>query len=73
MKILVVDDEADVQTLFQQRFRKEIRSGELTLFFATNGFDALTVLNQNRQDIQLVLSDINMPRISVSIIAALIN
>jgi two-component system, chemotaxis family, chemotaxis protein CheY len=64
MKILVVDDEADVQILFQQRFRKEIRSGELNLFFATNGFDALAVLDKNRQDIRLVLSDINMPGMS---------
>jgi two-component system chemotaxis response regulator CheY len=64
MKILIVDDEADVQTLFQQRFRKEIRSGELNLVFATNGFDALAVLDKNCQDIRLVLSDINMPGMS---------
>ena len=64
MKILVVDDEADVQTLFQQRFRKEIRSGELNLVFATNGFDALAVLDKSQQDIRLVLSDINMPGMS---------
>ena len=61
MKILVVDDEADVQTLFQQRFRREIRNGSVNLMFATNGFDALAVLNKNGQDIRLVLSDINMP------------
>lgn len=64
MKILVVDDEADVQTLFQQRFRKEIRSGQLNLFFATNGFDALAFLDKNHRDIRLVLSDINMPGMS---------
>jgi len=64
MKILIVDDEADVQTLFQQRFRKEIRSGELNLVFATNGFDALAVLDKNCQDIRLVLSDIKMPGMS---------
>lgn len=64
MKILVVDDEADIQTLFQQRFRREIRNGELNLFFATNGFDALTMLDKNRHDIQLVVSDINMPGMS---------
>ena len=63
MKILVVDDEADVQTLFQQRFRREIRNGELNLVFATNGFDALALL-ENRQDIRLVVSDINMPGMS---------
>lgn len=64
MKVLVVDDEADVQTLFQQRFRREIRNGELNLLFATNGFDALAVLDENKQDIRLVLSDINMPGMS---------
>lgn len=64
MKILVVDDEADVQVLFQQRFRKEIRNGELNLMFATNGADAIEVLVKNGQDIRLVLSDINMPGMS---------
>ena len=64
MKILVVDDEADVQTLFEQRFRREIRSGTLNLMFATNGFDALAVLNKDGEDIRLVLSDINMPGMS---------
>ena len=48
MKILVVDDETDVQILFQQRFRREIRNGEVNLVFATNGFDALAVLDKNR-------------------------
>jgi CheY-like chemotaxis protein len=61
MKILVVDDENDVKVLFEQRFRKEIRNGILTLIFASSGFDALNVLDSNRQDIPLVLSDINMP------------
>lgn len=64
MKVLVVDDEEDVQLLFQQRFRKEIRSGELNLIFATNGLDALSVLGKEKQGIQLVLSDINMPGMS---------
>jgi len=61
MKILVVDDELDVKVLFEQHFRKEIRNGELTLIFASNGFDALDVLDNNKQSIPLVLSDINMP------------
>ena len=64
MNVLVVDDEEDVQTLFQQRFRREIRSGQLNLLFATNGADALSVLDRDKQDIQLVLSDINMPGMS---------
>ncbi len=37
MKVLVVDDEKDVQTLFEQRFRKEIRNGEIQLRFAFSG------------------------------------
>ena len=61
MKILVVDDENDVKILFEQRFRKEIRNGDVTLIFASNGFDALDVLDNNKLDIPLVLSDINMP------------
>ena len=62
IKILVVDDERDVETLFSQRFRKEIRSGEVELNFAFNGEDALTYLhNLNPFDLVVVLSDINMP------------
>ncbi len=62
MKILVVDDEPDVQTLFLQRFRKEIRAKELELVFAFSGEEALDYLdNGNRADVVLVLSDINMP------------
>lgn len=62
IKILVVDDERDVETLFSQRFRKEIRSGEVELNFAFNGEDALTFLhNLNPFDLVVVLSDINMP------------
>jgi len=37
MNILVVDDEADIQPLFKQRFRKEIKSGEMKLHFALSG------------------------------------
>jgi CheY-like chemotaxis protein len=61
MNILVVDDENDIKILFEQRFRKEIRNGEVTLMFAPNGFDALAILDNNMQDIPLILSDINMP------------
>lgn len=62
IKILVVDDERDVETLFSQRFRKEIRNGEVELNFAFNGEDALTYLhNLNPFDLVVVLSDINMP------------
>jgi len=64
MRILVVDDEIDVQTLFEQRFRKEIRSGEMHFTFALSGEDALTFLNQLQQEAVLILSDINMPGMS---------
>jgi two-component system, chemotaxis family, chemotaxis protein CheY len=61
MKILVVDDEADVQPLFIQRFRKEIRSGEFDFAFSLSGEDALEYLKKNHSEVVLILSDINMP------------
>jgi CheY-like chemotaxis protein len=61
MKILVVDDEKDMQSLFEQRFRKEIRSGMLQFAFAISGEQALTFLNQHCHEAVLILSDINMP------------
>jgi len=64
MKILVVDDEKDVQTLFTQRFRKEIRSKEIEFDFAYSGDEALTYLNQKVHEPLLILSDINMPGMS---------
>ena len=60
MKVLVVDDEKDVQTLFEQRFRKEIKSGEIDFVFAFSGEEALVYLNQHDQEAVLILSDINM-------------
>jgi len=50
MKILVVDDEQDVQMLFEQRFRKEIKSNEIQFAFAFSGEDALTYLNANQHE-----------------------
>lgn len=64
MKILVVDDEQDVKILFQQRFRKEIRKGELEFVFAFSGEEALKVLKSMEQEAVLILSDINMPGMS---------
>jgi len=64
MKILVVDDEKDVQTLFEQRFRKEIRSGAMTFVFAFSGEDALQYIDKNEHEAILILSDINMPGMS---------
>jgi len=64
MKILVVDDERDVQILFEQRFRKEIREGVMNFVFAYSGEEALGYLNQHVHEAVLILSDINMPGIS---------
>jgi two-component system chemotaxis response regulator CheY len=61
MKILVVDDEADVQPLFIQRFRKEIRNGEFDFSFALSGEEALNYLHTAHSEVVLILSDINMP------------
>lgn len=59
-KILVVDDEADLQVLIRQKFRKKIKAEEYHFFFAINGVDALHQLDKF-DDIDIVLSDINMP------------
>ncbi len=64
MKILVVDDEQDVKVLFEQRFRKEIRKGELDFVFAFSGEEALEVMSHMSQEAVLILSDINMPGMS---------
>lgn len=62
MKFLVVDDEKDVEFLFRQKFRKEIRKGELELVFAFSGQEALKILNSSKPpDVVYVFSDINMP------------
>ncbi len=59
-KILVVDDEADLEVLIKQKFRQEIREQKYEFLFAINGRHALEQLEQN-SDVDLVLSDINMP------------
>ena len=64
MKILVVDDEADVQPLFLQRFRREIREHEFEFDFALSGEDALNYLHDKHSEVVLILSDINMPGMS---------
>ena len=60
-RILVVDDEPDLETLIQQKFRHQIRDGAVSFLFARDGVEALTVLEAN-QDVDLVVTDINMPR-----------
>ncbi len=64
MKILVVDDEKDVQILFQQRFRKEIKKGKMKFIFAFSGEDAIDYLEEHLHEAVLILSDINMPGMS---------
>jgi len=64
MKVLVVDDEKDVQTLFEQRFRREIKSGEIQFDFVFSGEEALEYLDKNQSEAVLILSDINMPGMS---------
>lgn len=64
MKILVVDDEQDIQPLFKQRFRREIKSHELEIEFALSGEAALVYLQANGFSDKLILSDINMPGMS---------
>lgn len=62
MKFLVVDDEKDVEFLFRQKFRKEIRKGDIELVFAFSGKEALELLNSSKPpDVVYVFSDINMP------------
>lgn len=63
-KVLVVDDEIDIQQLFIQRFRREIKSGELIFNFATSGEEALAYLKGHESEAVLILSDINMPGMS---------
>jgi two-component system chemotaxis response regulator CheY len=60
-KILVVDDERDIQNLFEQHFRKEIKNGELNFVFAFSGEEALEFMKDHEQEAVLILSDINMP------------
>ena len=64
MKILVVDDEKDIQPLFLQRFRREIKKGEFEFVFAYSGEEALSCLEKYNQEAVLILSDINMPGMS---------
>jgi class 3 adenylate cyclase len=59
-KILVADDETDLELLIKQKFRRQIREKEFEFVFAVNGVDALEKLGLH-QDIHIVLTDINMP------------
>ncbi|MEO0532940.1 MAG: EAL domain-containing protein [Cyanobacteria bacterium P01_A01_bin.123] len=59
--VLVVDDEIEIERLLRQRFRKSIQAGELNFQFVQNGVEALQVLNDAEDQIDMVLTDIRMP------------
>jgi YesN/AraC family two-component response regulator len=62
MKVMVVDDEEDIQSLFKQKFRKEIKAGKIEFHFALSAKAALDYLESHKKaSIVLILSDINMP------------
>ena len=60
-RILMVDDEPDLEPLVLQRMRRKIESGEYNFVFAHSGVEALDVLKEH-QHIDIVISDINMPQ-----------
>ena len=63
--ILVVDDEPDVEALFSQQFRRDIRDGRFTMDFAQSAEDALELISgAAKGSLILILSDINMPGMS---------
>jgi CheY-like chemotaxis protein len=65
LKILVVDDEKDIELLFRQRFRKALKEGRMELSFAFSGESAMDFLEGSESpDVALILSDINMPGMS---------
>src|SRR5437660_8154107 len=60
--ILLVDDEPDLETLVQQKFRRQIREGQVRFLFARDGAEALEMLGNGGGAVDMVVSDINMPR-----------
>jgi len=65
MKFLVVDDEKDVEMLFRQKFRKEVRQGLIEFEFAFSGQEAIELLRSKKPpDVVYIFSDINMPKMS---------
>ena len=60
-QILVVDDEPDMKALVLQKFRRQIGDGAINFLFASDGIEALAMLEAN-SDIDMVVADINMPR-----------
>lgn len=72
VKILSVDDEMDLELLLTQYFRRKIRKGEYEFVFAHNGLEALTMMLKH-PDIEIILSDINMPEMDGLTLLAKIN
>ena len=72
VKILSVDDENDLELLLTQYFRRKIRKGEYEFVFAHNGLEALTMLLKH-PDVEIILSDINMPEMDGLTLLAKIN
>ena len=72
IKILSVDDEMDLELLLTQYFRRKIRKGEYEFVFAHNGLEALTMMVKH-PDIEIILSDINMPEMDGLTLLAKIN
>ena len=72
VKILSVDDEMDLELLLTQYFRRKIRKGEYEFYFAHNGLEAIALLYKN-PDIEIILSDINMPEMDGLTLLAKIN
>ena len=63
-RILVVDDELDVPSLFRQRFRRDLKDGRFVLDFAYSGDEALRKIGEGDEPFDLLLSDVNMPGMS---------
>ena len=62
--ILVVDDEPDVEDLFRQQFRRDLRAARFTMDFARSAMQALEIVAEAEVSLILVLSDVNMPGMS---------
>jgi adenylate cyclase len=60
-RILVVDDEPDLEALVTQKFRRQIRDGSVSFVFARDGLEALALIASDT-DIDMMVTDINMPR-----------
>ena len=63
MRLLVVDDEEDVEALFKGRFRKELQRGEYVLSFSTDPIQALKMVDES-PDIEVLITDLNMPQMN---------